>query len=131
MWLCSCRGRSTARRDRSGRRRTAPTIAIRGSSHRRRRGRRGPCPPGHVSADSPEYSLSCAGATLRGFGYEEQHTNMATIFIDGAVVFHVDDFGTDLDETVAVPQDGVVHTVRLVIDAEGPGTKDTPSTTST
>ena len=60
---------------------------------------------GTVSAHTPGYSLSCEGATIRGQGYEDHHTNLAEIHIDDVVVLHIDDFGTNVEETVAIPQD--------------------------
>ncbi len=81
---------------------------------------------GVVSAHDPGWSLSCEGARLTGSGYDDQDTNVATIEIDGVVAFHVDDFGTSLDETVPVPQDGEVHSVHFVLDATGPATEGHP-----
>lgn len=81
---------------------------------------------GVVWAHEPAFELSCDGARLTGVGYEDGQTNVATIEIDGAVAFHVDDFGTSIDQTVAIPQDGVAHTVRFVVDAQGDGTEGHP-----
>jgi hypothetical protein len=53
---------------------------------------------GMASAHAPSYSLSCEGATIRGQGYENQHTNLAEIYIDDVVVLHIDDFGTDFEQ---------------------------------
>jgi LPXTG-motif cell wall-anchored protein len=81
---------------------------------------------GVASAHSPDYELSCEGATLSGEDYDEDDTNEAAIYIDGVVVFHVADFGTDFEHTVPIPQDGAVHSVRFVLDAQGEGTEDHP-----
>jgi hypothetical protein len=81
---------------------------------------------GVVSAHDPGFSLSCEGARLTGSGYDDGDTNVATIEIDGVAVFHIDDFGTTLDHTEPVPQDGVVHSVHFVLDAQGPATEDHP-----
>jgi hypothetical protein len=75
-----------------------------------------------VSAHTPSYSATCNGARLRGVGYEDQHTNSAYITIDGHEVFSTADFGTDLDVTRPIPQDGQVHAVAFFIDAQGAGT---------
>jgi LPXTG-motif cell wall-anchored protein len=72
---------------------------------------------GLVSAHIPSHSVSCDGATITAEAFDAVDTNTATVYIDSTEVFE-QTFGTFISETVAVPEDGAVHSVRFVIDVD-------------
>jgi LPXTG-motif cell wall-anchored protein len=80
---------------------------------------------GVVWAHDPGHSLSCEGARIIGTEYDANDVNTATISIDGAVVFS-QTFGTSIDETVAVPQDAVAHSVHFAIEVVRGSGEPTP-----
>lgn len=74
---------------------------------------------GAASAHTPNLSATCGGITVSGSYYESKDTNTLGIRIDGGT-WTTKTFATDGSLTVAVPQDGVVHSYQAYVHTTNP-----------
>jgi LPXTG-motif cell wall-anchored protein len=74
-----------------------------------------------ASAHTPDLTKSCAGITVSGSYYESRDTNTLGIRIDGGA-WTTKTFAVTDSLTVAVPQDGLVHTYAAYVHTTNPNT---------
>jgi len=76
---------------------------------------------GPASAHTPNLTKSCSGITVSGTSYESWNVNTLGIRIDGGA-WTTKTFAVSDSLTVAVPQDGVVHTYDAYVHTTNPNT---------
>ncbi len=76
---------------------------------------------GPASAHTPNLTKSCSGITVSGTSYESGNVNKLGIRIDGGT-WTTKTFAVTDSLTVAVPQDGVVHSYDAYVHTNNPNT---------